>query len=506
MKSVVMIAYAFPPEGNAGVYRPLRFARHLPSFGWQPTVITVETESYERYDPSLVNQIPNGIEVIRVRNRDPWQALQARRSRRIQEQRVSSEQTTHILGLQQNPTRSRARELARSIEAWVYHPDIAMGWIAPAARAVEQACKRVRADVIWATAGPVSSFHVAEKASCRTGIPYVLDFRDAWTITYNEFDERRPEWARRLDRRNMFRFLKGAQSVIFRYDSEAECYWRAYHGALDVSKIRIIPNGFEGDVELFTAVPGERCEVLYTGTLSDYRYDTLLQAIGLLKKSFPEEAARLHLHFIGEGTQAIAQQARELGLGDVITSEGALSQSAVTKRSKEAHGLLLLGRPPAMKGYELFAAAKLFGYLKAGQPILGVLPHDEAWQILQRLGVSTIADVESVVDIVAALRQFLRNWSNGCLRSLIPEANACRAFSAERQTQTLVSALEGTPAVEPFVPGHVKIPDSLREEISRRESLSKRKAMATLPRAENSFCRPANSSTAITARSNNNIN
>jgi len=197
---------------------------------------------------------------------------------------------------------------------------------------------------------------------------------------------------------------------------------------------------------------------------------------------------------------------KKLGLGDVITSEGALSQSAVMKRSKEAHGLLLLGRPPAMKGYELFAAAKLFGYLKAGQPILGVLPHDEAWQILQRLGVSTIADVESVVDIVAALRQFLRNWSNGCLRSLIPEANACRAFSAERQTQTLVSALEGTPAVEPFVPGHVKIPDSLREEISRRELLSKRKAMATLPRAENSFCRPANSSTAITARSNNNIN
>ena len=27
MKSVLMIAYGFPPEGNAGVYRPLRFLR-----------------------------------------------------------------------------------------------------------------------------------------------------------------------------------------------------------------------------------------------------------------------------------------------------------------------------------------------------------------------------------------------------------------------------------------------------------------------------------------------
>src|ERR1044071_10405709 len=85
MKSVVMIAYNFPPEGNAGTYRPLRFARHLPSLNWQPTVITVETDFYERYDPSLLSLVPKGIEVIRVRNRDPWQAFQSRRGQRVTE-------------------------------------------------------------------------------------------------------------------------------------------------------------------------------------------------------------------------------------------------------------------------------------------------------------------------------------------------------------------------------------------------------------------------------------
>jgi hypothetical protein len=44
MKSVVMIAYFFPPEGNVGSYRPLRFARHLPFFGWQPTVISIDAK------------------------------------------------------------------------------------------------------------------------------------------------------------------------------------------------------------------------------------------------------------------------------------------------------------------------------------------------------------------------------------------------------------------------------------------------------------------------------
>src|SRR6516164_4065272 len=75
MKSVIMIAYNFPPEGNAGAHRPLRFVRHLPLMGWQPVVVTLATELYERYDPSLLTQVPAEVEVIRVRSRDPWLAF-----------------------------------------------------------------------------------------------------------------------------------------------------------------------------------------------------------------------------------------------------------------------------------------------------------------------------------------------------------------------------------------------------------------------------------------------
>ena len=71
MKSVVMIAYGFPPEGNAGVYRALRFVRHLPSLGWHSTVVTLDTDVYERYDPELVTMIPAGVDVVRAVNTDP---------------------------------------------------------------------------------------------------------------------------------------------------------------------------------------------------------------------------------------------------------------------------------------------------------------------------------------------------------------------------------------------------------------------------------------------------
>jgi hypothetical protein len=471
MKSVVMIAHDFPPEGNAGAYRPLRFARHLPAFGWRPAVVTVETDFFERYDPSLLSQVPGDLEVIRVPNRDPWQAFLARRSRRVGARlsQASPAQASRILASHRWPARAWLREFLRSLEARVYDPDIAMGWIAPAAKAVEQLCRRLDAQMIWATAGPVSSFHVAERASRRTGVPYVLDFRDAWTITFNEFEERRSRRARQRDRYNMFRLLSNAQSVIFRYDREAECFWRAYRGALEPWKIRILPNGFEGEVEPFSATHSEKCEILYTGTLSDYRYDTFIDAISLLKQSFPQEAARLRCHFVGEGFEAISDRARERNLADILTAEAPLRSTALVQRSQQAAAFLLLGRPPSMRGYELFAAAKLFGYLKLGKPIVGVLPADEAKRILHQVGASTVADVDSVADIVAVLRRVVGSWADGTLESLAPDRAACLAYSAKRQSETLVAAFESAPSPDSFVPGQVAIPESLRKEIARRE-------------------------------------
>ncbi len=65
MKSVIMIAYHFPPEGNAGATGHFDLSDIYRS-DWQPTVITLKTDFYERYDPSLLSLVPNYIEVIRV--------------------------------------------------------------------------------------------------------------------------------------------------------------------------------------------------------------------------------------------------------------------------------------------------------------------------------------------------------------------------------------------------------------------------------------------------------
>lgn len=343
-----------------------------------------------------------------------------------------------------------------------------MGWIRPAVKATLELCSQERPDVLWATAGPVSSFSVAERVSRVAGVPYVLDFRDSWTITYNEFEESRPGWAKYLDRRRMYKLLQGARGVVFRFATEAECYWRLYRGALKTSQIHLIPNGYEGRIEEFSAEKGDRCHILYTGNISDYRYDTLLEALRVLKELAPDEAKNLSLLFIGEGSDALCAKSGAMGIADLITARSATTNQEITRLTRQAHALLILGRPPTMRGYELFAGAKLFGYLKAGLPILGVLPRDETRKILEQVGVSTVADAGSVPEIVDTTRRLLDAWSTNRLASLLPDRAACEKYSAERQTAALVCAFEGRPAVETFVPESSEIPPSLRQEFMER--------------------------------------
>jgi hypothetical protein len=126
---------------------------------------------------------------------------------------------------------------------------------------------------------------------------------------------------------------------------------------------------------------------------------------------------------------------------------------------------LLLERPASMRGHELLAGAKLFGYLKSGKPIIAVLPRCEARNILQRVGVTTIADADSVSEIVTILRRLFEAWTKDALPQLAPIAAACEAYSAERQTAALVRVFDGLPPAESFVLGSVDVPASLRKEI-----------------------------------------
>ena len=279
-----MIAYVFPPEGSAGTYRPLRFVRHLPTCGWLPTVIAGKPRHYERYDPELLKLVPSTTEIVRVPHPDRWMAFQQDRTHR-QREKIAAASIEKLDGMhtaEKRPVRSILRNAVHKIEGVVYHPDLDMLWIRPATEAAIQACDRSSAEVVWATGSPWSSLVVARNVSLRTGRPYVLDFRDSWTLERDSFEALQPEWARARNRRLLAGLFRGARAIILRYGAEAEAYYCAYPGALMPERVHLIPNGYDGSIDAFDVPRGDRCTVLYTGYVYYYWYETVLAALAAL--------------------------------------------------------------------------------------------------------------------------------------------------------------------------------------------------------------------------------
>ncbi|MDH4079243.1 MAG: hypothetical protein OEU68_05455 [Nitrospira sp.] len=468
-KSVVMIAYFFPPEGNAAVYRPLRFLKGLVKEGWHVAVISCEPYRYERYDQALLEQVPLNVQVVRVKGRDPWRAVQSKRGTqtKIKLSNLSTEEARRAVAVHHSPWRSRLREWVRIAETWVYRPDMAMPWIRPAVQASIEVCQSNRPSVIWATIGPLSAGLVAYRTSVATGIPYVLDFRDPWGLEYYPHEIRRPAWAKEIDNRNMCRLFKKAQAVVFMFESVAQAYLRAFPGALERTKIHIIPNGFEGEVESFVHAPGNRCTVLYAGTLSTYRHDTLLEGLAELKRQDPALAARLRMLFVGEGLQQLAERVADLDLRDMFEIRPPVPSAEVRRLQREAHALLVLGRMPGRAAHDLVAGAKLFGYLQAGRPIIGIVPRDETRRILGQVGSSLTADADSPSEVVTVMKKILEAWSSTTLEQFIPNRASCEAYSSNRQISDLITAVNGASAEKVPTAEVPAMPINLRSEVTR---------------------------------------
>ncbi len=67
MRTVVIVAPQFPPSNLAAVHRTRLFAKHLPAYGWEPIVITVQPEYYEEdLDWNLLELVPDDLRVERV--------------------------------------------------------------------------------------------------------------------------------------------------------------------------------------------------------------------------------------------------------------------------------------------------------------------------------------------------------------------------------------------------------------------------------------------------------
>ena len=73
MKRVLIISYYWPPTGGSGVQRWVKFAKYLPSEGWQPVIYTPENPEQLAVDESLGAEVPEAAEIVKTRILEPYE-------------------------------------------------------------------------------------------------------------------------------------------------------------------------------------------------------------------------------------------------------------------------------------------------------------------------------------------------------------------------------------------------------------------------------------------------
>jgi glycosyltransferase involved in cell wall biosynthesis len=347
-RSVLLIARNFAPVSHVSAERATKLAKYLPRFDWRPTVLTgAHATAGLSEDPALLDQVA-GVEIIRTRAPE-FSAFYASRSR----------------GKGESSYRGAPRRGIWHPKSWLV-PDSQVLWYPFAVWTALRAAREHRWDAVVATSFPPTALLVAHTVAARLGIPYVADFRDAWTTHYQA--PRRPAPIAELERRLERRMIRDAAAVVA-VDSRFVEHVYAGIPQDDRPPLHVIRNGYdEDDFEGVEPAALPQFSIVHTGQLRQPPL-ALWEALGVAMRQRAELRGKVHLWQIGfvePGTERVLNAAPD---GVTVHYIPPVSQ-------REAIGFMLGADLLLVEEYGSAWPSKTLQYLRAGRPILAFVPRD----------------------------------------------------------------------------------------------------------------------------------
>ncbi|GGK67663.1 glycosyltransferase [Ornithinimicrobium pekingense] len=431
---VLFVAWGFPPARGGGVYRALAISRAFAEAGAEVTVLTAQREAFERYtavDEALESHVHPDVRVHRIpftwpaREPDPAQWPLARRLA--------------------PPVWWRARKQLDRVP----FPEPGYGpWRRPLQEEALEVHTERPVDLVVATANPYVDLAAADVLHRRHGVPYVVDYRDAWQL--DVFTGRRTHRrGSRVDRLEG-RLMRAAREVWF--VNEPIRAWHAEQHPAAAGSMCVVANGFDPHFaptpRLEPPDPAVPLRFGYIGTMS--RQVPLAQfraGWSRARETAPVMAgATAHLwghssHYAVEhpGRTGAGPAAREPGATDEdgVVLHGAVSKTAVADVYADLDVLLLI-----LGTGRYVTSGKVYEYLASGLPIVSVHdPGNAATDVLRGYplwfpvrDLSPEAVAAALVEAATAARSADRATREACLEF-------ARPFSREAQLAPRVRTL-----------------------------------------------------------------
>jgi hypothetical protein len=139
--------------------------------------------------------------------------------------------------------------------------------------------------------------------------------------------------------RAMHRTLKNARAVVFLFDAWPNVTCASFPERSMPRKF--IPFRTDTKERLMKPTAENRCIVVYSGTVSTYRYDTLLRSLVCSRTSILRKPSGWRIHFVGEGADAVMNDAASFAVSDLVETTAPFPQSIIAALQRAALAPLL---------------------------------------------------------------------------------------------------------------------------------------------------------------------
>jgi glycosyltransferase involved in cell wall biosynthesis len=354
---LLYVAWGFPPSRTGGVHRALATVNAFAADGWDVTVLTVPREVFRDVtgaDPRLEELVDPAVDVRRIPFSWPAQQTDLR-----------AWPLVRVLFPRLWATVRKRRDLRA-------FPEVGYGpWRAPLERAALEVHAQHPVDLVVATTNPEVSVTAGVRLHEEVGVPYVVDYRDAWSLhTYSGRRRHTPDspvgrWEARS--------LAGAAQLWLVNEPLRRWHAEAYPSVAD--RMHVVMNGYDRDLpDDLVRVPGPDRPLRYgyLGTMT--HVVPLAEFVAgwrrgrALSPQVAEASAQLH-GYLGyyatpdAGLAAIVDGAADAAVG----YRGPVSKTDVAATYATFDVLLFL-----LGGGAYVTSGKVFEYMSTGLPIVSV--------------------------------------------------------------------------------------------------------------------------------------
>lgn len=408
-RRILMVAYHFPPlAGSSGIQRTLRFAQHLPTFGWQPLILSASPKAYEQTNTDLSRDIAPGTVVRRAF------ALDTARHLAIKGRYLSA--------------------LAR--------PDRWVSWKFDGIRQGMKMIKELKPDVIWSTY-PIATAHlIGAELHRRSGLPWVADFRDPMAQDGYPADPLTWQQYKKIEAHT----LKAADITSFTTPGAAAEYRLRYPGSAE--RIHVVENGYDEetfaaadpfDVKLAPPFTAGAITLLHSGVVYPSERDPthLMAALQLLTENGNLQPGQLKIRFRAAVAEDLLRTlAAKFKVEAYIEICPPVPYRMALAEMMAADGLLILQASNCNEQIP----AKLYEYLRAGRPIIALTdPIGDTATVLRTSGINSISPLDNAGEIARLLKSVVFKQQNG-LQS-VASAAAIHDSSRLNRTKELATLL-----------------------------------------------------------------